>query len=63
MDASQLARLYQQETQYHVNPPSFETWLITRQARDEAPDERSIEQRVADIFTPQPSAQEAKHDK
>lgn len=33
MDNEQLARLYAHETAFHVNPPSFKTWLKQRNER------------------------------
>jgi hypothetical protein len=33
MDSDQLFRLYQQETRYHDNPPSFTTWVREREER------------------------------
>lgn len=35
MDESQLRRLYQQETSMHVNPPSYETWKMCRERREQ----------------------------
>jgi hypothetical protein len=35
MDDTQLMRLYHQETRYHDNPPSFETWMAKRELREE----------------------------
>jgi hypothetical protein len=33
MDGDQLYRLYQQETRFHDNPPSFTTWVRAREER------------------------------
>jgi hypothetical protein len=35
MDDTQLRRLYDQETRHHDNPPSFETWMVQRELREQ----------------------------